>query len=123
MDFSAVIIIVLLFVIILLLCRKDKPVKQSNNTVASQPPTTPMWDGPEPTTEQKQENWQWLVEFFKRYPNDKLKETYPQLHQIATASKRYDELEDLRRSGRIDEIDYNLELEKILPLISTDDLK
>lgn len=85
-------------------------------------PVPEGWDGPEPTLEQRQETWQWMVEYFKRYPNSDIKNEYPQLYQIAMASKRYDELELLRDAGKIDEIDYGLELEKILPLLALNDL-
>lgn len=107
--FSVVIIIILLLVIIGLLLKKQRPVH-----VRLKPP---LWNGPEPTEAETQETQQWLIEYFKEYPSSTIQNNFPDLYNTAMASKRYDELEYLRKNGMIDEIDYQLELEKILPLI------
>lgn len=78
------------------------------------------WDGPEPTLQERQNNWQFIIEYLKKFPNSDLKNDYPYLFQVSQASKRYDEINYLKWSGKMDEIDYQIELEKILPLISVD---
>jgi hypothetical protein len=78
------------------------------------------WDGPEPTLQERQGNWQFIVEYLKKFPSSNLKNEYPYLFQVAQASKRYDEINYLKWSGKMDEIDYQIELEKILPLITID---
>lgn len=63
---------------------------------------------------------QWLIEHFQQFPQKEesvLRQAYPELYKIAMATKRYKELEVLRQQGVLDEIDYELELQKILPLI------
>lgn len=76
-----------------------------------------LWDGPEPTLSQRQKSWQFIVEYLKQFPQSGLKNHYPYLFRVALASKKYDELGTLRKYGAIDEITYQQELEKILPLI------
>ncbi len=58
-----------------------------------------------------------MEDFFQEHPNSKLKEDYPQIHRTAMATGQYKELEELRAKGLIDEIDYQLQLDRILPLI------
>jgi hypothetical protein len=78
------------------------------------------WEGPEPSLQERQKSWQFIVEYLKKFPQSSLKNEYPYLFQVAQASKRYDEINFLRWDGKMDEITYQIELEKILPLISVD---
>ena len=87
--------------------------------------TTPgeLWVGPEPIIEQRRETWNWMIEHFQQFPNSNLRYDYRHLHNVAMATKRYKELELLRRTGKISEEEYQLHFEQILPLINiTDDL-
>lgn len=101
---------------------RKSTLQQIVHITVEEPPPLLMWDGPIPVETERHENQQWIIEFFKRHPNDLLKNTYPYLHRVAMASLRYDELEEQLRTGHIDEIDYHRELEKILPLIHPGDL-
>jgi hypothetical protein len=84
-----------------------------------------FWDGPEPTLQEKQKSWQFIVEYLKKFPSSPLKNDYPYLFQVAQASKRYDELNLLRFRRAITDEQYQKELEEILPLIeiSRNDIK
>jgi hypothetical protein len=76
-----------------------------------------FWDGPEPSLQQRQKSWQFIIEYLKKYPSSTLKNEYPYLFQVAEASKKYDDLNFLRWKNAITEEQYLQELESILPLI------
>lgn len=83
-----------------------------------------MWDGPKPTKEQEKNTSRWMTDHLTEFPNTPyLQSQYPKEYDKARAVRRYYELEDLRDAGKIDDIDYQLELEKILPLIDISDLE
>lgn len=75
------------------------------------------WNGPEPTLPQRQDNHQFLIEYFQAYPNSPIRSQYPHLYNVACATKEYKVLCALKDSGIIDEIEFQIELSKILPLI------
>ena len=73
--------------------------------------------GPAPTHEQRRETLSRFVEFFKQFPESPLKEHYPQQANMAAALVRYDQLEFMLKEGIITQEEYDVELEKIAPLI------
>jgi hypothetical protein len=80
-------------------------------------PENRYYNGPKPTKSEEIAAHQFLIEHLQQFPDSTLKYDYPYLHDVATATRRYEELERLKEAGMIDEIDYERELEKILPLI------
>lgn len=70
-------------------------------------------DGPAPSFEERAKNLQFIVEHLETYPNSYLKEYYPHLANLAIANKAYRDLNDRFNSGKINEADYQIELEKI----------
>jgi hypothetical protein len=75
------------------------------------------WDGPAPTHEQRRQTLNRFVEFFKKFPESPLKDSYPQQANMAAALLRYDLLEFQLQNGVISRETYDEEIEKILPLI------
>ena len=75
------------------------------------------YDGPAPTLEQRQDTWQWMVDHFQQFPESLLKYDYPHLYKVAMATKAYKELNLKKEAGLIDDIDYEMELAKILPYV------
>lgn len=73
--------------------------------------------GPPPTHEQRRVTLNRFVEFFKKFPESPLKDSYPQQANMARALMRYSELELLRQSGQITQEAYDEEIEQLLPLI------
>lgn len=73
--------------------------------------------GPAPTHEQRRITLNRFVEFFKQFPESPLKEHYPQQANMAAALVRYDQLEFMLKEGIITQEEYDVELEKITPLI------
>jgi uncharacterized membrane protein len=65
----------------------------------------------------KKENWPWLIEYFQLYPKSSLRYEFPHLYKVAKATKRYQEINLLRKKGLLSEKKYEKELDKILPLI------
>jgi hypothetical protein len=87
--------------------------------VEPQPAPQPEEDyyGPVPTREERRVTLNRLVEFFKKFPESPLKDSYPQQANMARALIRYSELELLLQSGHITQETYDEEVEKLLPLI------
>jgi hypothetical protein len=75
------------------------------------------WDGPAPTHEERRVTLNRFVEFFKKFPESPLKDSYPQQANMAAALVRYDLLEFQLENGLISRETYDEEMEKILPLI------
>lgn len=61
---------------------------------------------------------QHIFNYFYKYPSSTLRSDYPHLADVADATKAYEKLNRLYDQGQIDEIDYNLELEKLLPKVN-----
>lgn len=81
------------------------------------------WNGPAPTAAQRKKNLQWIEGFLYKYPDSGLRNDYPEIASKNLASKRYDVITRLHRSGQMSDAEYEIELEKILPLIDvTEDL-
>lgn len=63
------------------------------------------------------ETWPWLIDYFQLHPESSLKHEFPRLYKIAMATKRYKELDILKRKGKLSEKSYEKKLRKILNLI------
>ena len=63
-------------------------------------------------------SWPWLIDYFQEYPESRLKNDFPDLYNIAKATRRYQEINHLKEKGMISEWKYEKELKKILPLIN-----
>lgn len=115
----AVIIILLLVVIGLQIAtfRQPKPAPIEKEVATT---TDQYWDGPVPTAEEKAKNQQFIFEYLYKYrdPNSVLRKEYPHLADAADALHEYERIESLYRAGKMDEIDYNLQMEKLLPKIN-----
>ncbi|HRE52225.1 MAG TPA: hypothetical protein PK339_12435 [Flavitalea sp.] len=77
------------------------------------------WNGPKPTPEERNKNINMISDHIAQYPDstDILQKAYPQAARRAHATNRYKQIEELRRTGKMDEATYQVELDKILPLI------
>lgn len=87
---------------------------------------TKYFDGPPPTETDRKDTIRWIANHIEKYPNSSsiLQNEYPDAANMAKASRRYKEIEKLRGEGLMDEIDYQRELLKILPLIDiTEDIQ
>lgn len=59
-----------------------------------------------------------LYEYFYQHPSSEMAGDFPHLAAVAEATKEYKQLNELLEQGMIDEIDYNLQLEKLLPKVN-----
>lgn len=77
------------------------------------------YNGPKQTPQQEKEGIEWMTNHIMQFPNtsQELQKAYPEVARKVRAIRRYKELEQLRSTGQIDEATYNIELDKILPLI------
>ena len=80
------------------------------------------WDGPQPSVEQRANNRQWIAEFIERWPSSGLAIENPDLAEQARITRAYKHLEEMYAAGEIDEIDYQIELDRLASAISIDDL-
>ena len=71
------------------------------------------WNGPAPAKEQRQVTRQHIVEFLAKYPDSGLAKSLPELAEQAKVVRAYEELNARYEAGEIDEIDFNIELQKI----------
>ena len=60
---------------------------------------------------------QWLIDYLQEHPDKIFKKTFPDIFNIAMATKEYKRINLLRKSGLINEKEYENQLEKILPLV------
>ena len=84
------------------------------------------WDGPTPSKEEQNKNQNWISDHLVEFPASMvdLGKNFPQATNRAKAVIIYNRLEELRKRGGLGDIDYQTELEKILPFIDiTEDLK
>jgi hypothetical protein len=73
------------------------------------------YNGPVPTKKQQVENQQMMMEYLQNFPSSPIAKEYPELLKMAEITNRYEHLNKLLEEGKIDEITYQVELEKILP--------
>ena len=75
-----------------------------------------LYFGPEPTPEEKAQQQQFIFEYLYRNtcPASEIRKAFPHLAAQADSLKKYEALEALYQEGQIDEITYNLELNRIL---------
>lgn len=66
----------------------------------------------------EEQSWPWLIDYFQEHPHSCLKNDFPDLYNLAKASRRYQELNHLKEKGKISDKKYEKELNKILPLIN-----
>jgi len=59
-----------------------------------------------------------LYEYFYQHPSSEMTCDFPHLAAVAEAAKEYKQLNELYEQGMIDEIDYNLQLEQLLPKVN-----
>lgn len=59
-----------------------------------------------------------LFEYFCKHPSSEMTGDFPHLAAVAEATREYTQLNDLYEHGMIDEIEYNLQLEKLLPKVN-----
>jgi len=78
---------------------------------------TRFWNGPRPTAKEQQEHARWITGYLEQWPNSPLATRYPDQAARAYAYRAYLQLQADREAGTIDEIHYQLELSRILPLI------
>ncbi len=71
-----------------------------------------------PTKKQQAEMRQLIYDYLYRNPASIIRNDYPHLADAAEATRAYEHLNQLYKEGLIDEIDYNNELEKLLPKIN-----
>jgi hypothetical protein len=65
----------------------------------------------------KRKNEQWLIDYFQEHQKSIFKRTFPEIYTLAIATKRYKELNALRRKEFLTESEYEKKLAKILPLV------
>jgi hypothetical protein len=75
------------------------------------------YSGPVPTKDEHDDNSRWITGYLQRWPNSPLARKYKQQAARAHAYRAYLKLQERHESGMIDEIDYQRELARILPLI------
>ena len=63
---------------------------------------------------EKRNNEQWLIDYFQEHPKKIFRRTFPEIFKLATATKRYKELNLLRKKGFCSEREYDRRLEKII---------
>jgi len=78
------------------------------------------WSGPMPSAVEQEQNRAWIARFFEDFPDSGLAEIYPDLFEESRIVLQYKKLEADLASGRIDIIDYELALEKLLPFVTID---
>lgn len=61
---------------------------------------------------------QLIYEYLYKHPHSTMRNNYPHLADAAEATKEYERLNKLYDEGAIDEIDYNLQLEKLLTKVN-----
>ena len=99
--------ILIISVVILIIFRAIFPVKESM-----------YYNGPKPSKKQQNHDQNWIADHLEVFPDSKeLSQAFPQAARRARAAVAYRELQRLHESGVIDDIDYQRQLEKILPLI------
>lgn len=59
-----------------------------------------------------------LYEYFYKHPSSEMTGDFPHLAAVAEATKEYKQLNERYEQGIIDEIDYNLQLEKLLSKVN-----
>lgn len=62
-----------------------------------------------------------LYEYFYQHPASEMTGDFPHLASMAEATKEYQELNRLYEQGIIDDIDYYLQLEKLLPKVNIEE--
>ncbi len=70
------------------------------------------------TPEEEAKVRQVIYEYLYHNPQSKMRNKYPHIANTAEATKEYELLNKLYEEGEIDEIDYNLQLEKLLDKIN-----
>jgi biopolymer transport protein ExbB/TolQ len=65
-------------------------------------------------TQARDKNWQWMVDYLQAHPGSSLKNMFPDLYNMAMATRRYKELNRLRKTGRLSEQAYERKLQKLL---------
>ena len=87
-------------------------------------PRDRYWYGPRPTREQKADAENFISDYISENIDNcgELAEQYPEAYKRAKAVLDYNTINQLRESGLIDEITYELELQKILPAIDISEL-
>jgi hypothetical protein len=81
------------------------------------PKASGYYDGTMPTEAQRVENIQGIREILEPHLPGSLEETNPVVANSALASRLYNELNKKYEAGLMDEIDYNLQLHKIIAFI------
>lgn len=82
------------------------------------------WYGPKPSNEERNRNQHFIADYMARFPNNcgDLPRQFPDAYTRAMAYIQYERLNNQFARGEIDEIDFNVELGKILPLIDISDI-
>ncbi|MEI6949986.1 hypothetical protein V9K67_22565 [Paraflavisolibacter sp. H34] len=78
--------------------------------------TDRYWDTP--TKKHQQAIRQEIYNYLYRYPSSIIRYQYPHLAETAEATHAYEQLNLLYQEGKIDEGEYNRELEKLLPKVN-----
>lgn len=81
-----------------------------------------MWNGPAPKIEDRQKVRQEIVEIIARYPDSGLAQTFPDLAKQAEIVEEYTRLQHLHDAGMIDEIDYQIALDKLAKQVDIDEI-
>jgi hypothetical protein len=68
-------------------------------------------------TKNENDEWTWLMDYLQAYPDSSLKSLFPSSYKVAMATRKYKELNQMRKRGKISEREYEKKLRKILPLI------
>lgn len=66
---------------------------------------------------ERRKNEQWLIDYFQEHPKKIFKQSFPEIFTLAIATKRYKELNTLKRTGFFTEKEYERSLKKILLLV------
>ena len=62
-----------------------------------------------------------LYEYFCQHPTSEMRYDFPHLASVAEAAREYQALNQLYDQGIIDDIDYHIELEKLLPKVNIEE--
>lgn len=82
------------------------------------------WNGPTPSQAERRKTLQFIEKYLYDNPTSGLRDDYPEIAKKNMAAKRYLVITQLWESGKMDAATYEMELEKILPLIDiTEDVK
>lgn len=72
------------------------------------------WNGPKVNEDERRNNLNWIENYIQEWPESGLADDYPELAKRAKAVRTYNMINQELDLGLIDEIEYNVQLEKIL---------